>query len=55
MTAKACWDHARRQLDELLVARPNAFNTEALEGIGALHKVEEAIHGSPSRRASRLP
>ena len=28
-------------------ARPNALNTEALERIGALYKVEEAIRGKP--------
>lgn len=37
----ACWAHARRQIYELHAARPNAFNTEALERIGALYKIED--------------
>ncbi|NUX54846.1 IS66 family transposase [Paraburkholderia youngii] len=51
----ACWAHARRQIYELHAARPNAFNTEALERIGALYKIEEAIRGKPpdERRAYR--
>ena len=51
----ACWAHARRQIYELHAARPNAFNTEALERIGALYKIEEAIRGRPpdERRAYR--
>ncbi|KWF15207.1 transposase [Burkholderia ubonensis] len=43
----ACWAHARRQFYELHAARPNALNTEALERIGALYKVEEQIRGKP--------
>lgn len=36
-------------------ARPNALNTEALERISALYKIEEAIRGKPpdERRAYR--
>lgn len=51
----ACWAHARRQFYELHAARPNALNTEALERIGALYKVEENIRGKPpdARRAYR--
>ncbi|CAJ0783648.1 IS66 family transposase [Ralstonia chuxiongensis] len=51
----ACWAHARRQFYELHAARPNALNTEALERIGALYKVEEAIRGKPpdARRTYR--
>ena len=51
----ACWAHARRGFYELHAARPNALNTEALERIGALYKVEEAIRGKPpdERRAYR--
>jgi hypothetical protein len=51
----ACWAHARRQFYELHAARPNALNTEALERIGALYKVEELIRGKPpdERRAYR--
>jgi len=51
----ACWAHARRQFFELHAARPNALNTEALERIGALYKVEELIRGRPpdERRAHR--
>lgn len=51
----ACWAHARRQIYELHAARPNAFNTEALERIGALYEIEEAIRGKPpdERRAYR--
>lgn len=51
----ACWAHARRQFYELHAARPNALNTEALERIGALYKIEEAIRGKPpdERRAYR--
>ncbi|MBN3791836.1 IS66 family transposase [Burkholderia sp. Ac-20353] len=51
----ACWAHARRQFYELHAARPNALNTEALERIGALYKVEETIRGKPpdERRAHR--
>ncbi|MFM0036039.1 IS66 family transposase [Paraburkholderia strydomiana] len=51
----ACWAHARRQFYELHAARPNALNTEALERIGALYKVEENIRGKPpdERRAYR--
>jgi len=43
----ACWAHARRQFYELHAARPNALNTEALERIGALYKIEEGIRGKP--------
>jgi transposase len=43
----ACWAHARRQFYELHAARPNAFNTEALERIGALYRVEDAVRGKP--------
>lgn len=43
----ACWAHARRQFYELHAARPNALNTEALERIGALYKIEECIRGKP--------
>ncbi|WP_027782055.1 MULTISPECIES: IS66 family transposase [Burkholderia] len=51
----ACWAHARRQFYELHAARPNALNTEALERIGALYKVEEQIRSKPpdERRAHR--
>jgi len=51
----ACWAHARRQFYELHAARPNALNTEALERIGALYQIEEAIRGKPpdERRAYR--
>ncbi|MFM0642609.1 IS66 family transposase [Paraburkholderia metrosideri] len=51
----ACWAHARRQFYELHAARQNALNTEALERIGALYKVEENIRGKPpdERRAYR--
>jgi hypothetical protein len=51
----ACWAHARRQFYELHAARPNALNTEALERIGALYKVEESIRCKPpdERRAYR--
>jgi hypothetical protein len=51
----ACWAHARRQFYELHAARPNSLNTEALERIGALYKVEELIRGKPpdQRRAYR--
>ena len=51
----ACWAHARRQFYELHTARPNALNTEALERIGALYKIEDAIRGKPpdERRAYR--
>lgn len=51
----ACWAHARRQFYELHAARPNALNTEALERIGALYKVEEQIRSKPTdeRRAHR--
>jgi transposase len=55
VTEAACWAHARRQFYELHAARPNALNTEALERIGALYKVEESIRGKPpdERRAYR--
>jgi transposase len=43
----ACWAHARRQIYELHVSRPNAFNTEALERIGALYSIEQKIRGKP--------
>lgn len=43
----ACWAYARRQFYELHAARPNALNTEALERIGALYKIEEAFRGKP--------
>lgn len=43
----ACWAHARRQFYELHAARPNALNTEALDRIGALYQVEDAIRGKP--------
>ena len=51
----ACWAHARRQFYELHAARPNTLNTEALERIGALYKIEDAIRGKPpdERRAYR--
>jgi hypothetical protein len=40
---------------ELHAARPNALNTEALERIGALYRIEETIRGKPpdQRRAHR--
>ncbi|EEF28194.1 conserved hypothetical protein [Ricinus communis] len=47
ITEAACWAHARRQFYELHVARPNALNTEALERIGALYRIEETIRGKP--------
>ncbi|NTY39137.1 hypothetical protein FCJ57_22865 [Burkholderia diffusa] len=34
-------------MHELHAARPNTSNTEALERIGASHKIEEAIRGEP--------
>jgi transposase len=51
----ACWAHARRQFYELHASRPNAFNTEALERIGVLYRVEDAVRGKPpdERRAYR--
>lgn len=51
----ACWAHDRRQFYELHAARPNALNTEALERIGALYKIQEQIRGKPpnERRAYR--
>ena len=55
VTEAACWAHARRQFYELHAARPNALNTEALERIGGLYKIEETIRGKPpdERRAYR--
>ncbi|MEM5317600.1 IS66 family transposase, partial [Paraburkholderia sp. JHI869] len=55
VTEAACWAHARRQFYELHAARPNALNTEALERIGALYRIEESIRGKPpdERRAHR--
>ncbi|CAB3807409.1 hypothetical protein LMG27177_06329 [Paraburkholderia fynbosensis] len=55
VTEAACWAHARRQFYELHAARPNAFNTEALERIGELYRIEEAIRGKPpdERRVHR--
>ncbi|WP_408969411.1 IS66 family transposase [Paraburkholderia sp. BL6669N2] len=55
VTEAACWAHARRQFYELHAARPNALNTEALERIGALYRIEETIRGKPpdQRRAHR--
>ena len=47
VTEAACWAHARRQFYELHAARPNALNTEALERIGALYRIEETIRGKP--------
>lgn len=41
----ACWAHARRRFYDLYAARPNALNKEALERIGALYRIEEAIQG----------
>jgi transposase len=54
-TEAACWAHARRQLYELHAARPNALNTEALERIGALYRIEETIRSKPlgERRVHR--
>lgn len=49
----ACWAHARRQFYELHAARPNALNTEALERIGALYKVEEQIRSKPPDERKR--
>lgn len=51
----ACWAHARRKFYDLYAARPNALNKEALERIGALYEVEEAIRGKPpdERQAHR--
>ncbi|KVF64890.1 hypothetical protein WJ17_22630 [Burkholderia vietnamiensis] len=49
----ACWAHARRQFYEPHAARPNAFNTEALERIGVLYKVEESIRGKPPTNDGR--
>jgi hypothetical protein len=43
----ACWAHARRQIYELHVSRPNPFNTEALERLGALYGIEAKIRGEP--------
>jgi transposase IS66 family protein len=45
VTEAACWAHARRQFYELHASRPNALNTEALERIGTLYRIEEAIRG----------
>jgi transposase len=55
VTEAACWAHARRQFYELHAARPNALNTEALERIGVLYRIEETIQGKPpdDRRAHR--
>jgi hypothetical protein len=55
VTEAACWAHARRQFYELHAARPNALNTEALERVGALYRIEETIRGKPpdERRAHR--
>jgi transposase len=47
VTAVACWAHARRQFFGLHAARLNALNTEALERIGALYRIEETIRGKP--------
>lgn len=51
----ACWAYARRQFYELHAVRPNALNTEALERVGALYKIEEQIRVKPpdNRRAYR--
>ncbi|AKM33239.1 transposase (plasmid) [Pandoraea faecigallinarum] len=43
----ACWAHARRKFYDLHAARPNALNTEALERIGALYRIEDEIRGQP--------
>jgi hypothetical protein len=47
VTEAVCWAHARRQFYELHAARPNALNTEALERIDPLYRIEEAIRGKP--------
>lgn len=51
----ACWAHARRKFYDLHAARPNALNTEALERIGALYRIEDEIRGQPpdARRSRR--
>jgi hypothetical protein len=43
----ACWAHARRKFHDLYEARPNDFNREVLERIGALYAVEDAVRGQP--------
>jgi hypothetical protein len=54
-TVSSALTNARRQFYELHAARPNALNTEGLERIGALYKIEDATRGKPpdERRAYR--
>lgn len=51
----ACWAHARRKFYDIHAVRPNALNTEALERIGALYRIEDEIRGEPpdARQAHR--
>jgi len=51
----ACWAHARRKIFEVYDSTASPIAYEALERIGALYKIEEAIRGKlpDERRAVR--
>lgn len=51
----ACWAHVRRKFYDLHQAHRSPLAREALERIGALYKIEEAIRGRPpdQRRTER--
>lgn len=50
----ACWAHARRNFYELEQARPSPLTGEALQRIGALYAIEEAIRGKPPQKRFRV-
>jgi hypothetical protein len=50
----ACWAHARRKFYELEQARPSPLTGEALQRIGALYAIEEAIRGKPPQERLRV-
>lgn len=50
----ACWAHARRKFHDVHATTTSAVAHEALERIGALHGIEEAVRGQPPDERRRL-
>lgn len=50
----ASWAHVRRKFFDEHVENPSATTTEALDRIGALYSIEEAIRGKPPDERRRI-
>lgn len=51
---RRCWAHVPRKFFDEHVDKPSATTTEALDRIGTLYRIEDAIRGKPSDERRRV-